>query len=75
LQEIEQEAAQKLEDSMKQLMDINMRFDQKDIELQETSNKNIRLEGDIIRLNTYLKSAEYQVNEYKHALEPLQREN
>lgn len=44
---------------MTKLMDINTRFDQKDIELQETTNKVIRLEGDIIRLNTDLKSAEY----------------
>lgn len=39
------------------------------------SNKVIRLEGDVIRLNTELKSAEYSVNEYMNALEPLKREN
>ena len=60
---------------MKKLMDLNTRFDQKDIELQEMSNKVIRLEGDVIRLNTELKSAEYSVNEYMNALEPLKREN
>jgi hypothetical protein len=56
-------------------MDLNSKFDQKDIDLQEASTKVIRLEGDIIRLNTQLKSAEYSMNEYMNALEPLKQEN